>query len=56
MKRTRIATSHEGKYSYWRDDQDRYIYQRNEFTGEWIGWYCALSSWDIMGRDMEVTA
>jgi hypothetical protein len=42
--RERIGVSHEGKYSYWLDTSDRYIYQKNEVTGEWIGWICAESS------------
>ncbi len=44
-KRTLVATSHEGKYTYWQD-ADRYIYQRNEVTHVWVGWLCALSSWE----------
>ncbi len=40
-----VATSHEGNYSYWLDP-DRYVYQQNAITGEWIGWICAQSIWD----------
>jgi len=44
--RTKLATSHEGRYSYWLDPTDRYIYQRDERTSEWIGWMCAQSVWE----------
>lgn len=43
--RKKLATSHEGKYSYWLD-KDLYIYQRNEETGQWIGWLCSITPWE----------
>lgn len=45
MNRKKIATSHNGAYSYWLDP-DLYIYQRNEKTGHWQGWLCHLSVWE----------
>ncbi len=52
QQRTKVATSHEGLYSYWLDRSDRYIYQRKEWsdkgapTGEWIGWMCSEPAWE----------
>lgn len=45
QSRVLVATSHEGKYSYWMAP-DRYVYQRNEIDQSWIGWLCAQSSWE----------
>lgn len=54
--RTKLATSHDGKYSYWLDTGDRYVYQRNEISNCWVGWYCAQSAWDLgMGRAQWIT-
>ena len=48
--RRNVASSHGGKFTYWQHP-DRYIYQRNEITGEWIGWYCSLAAWEsTMGK------
>jgi hypothetical protein len=45
-KTPRILLGHCAKgYGYWRDDNDRYIYQTSP-TGEWIGWYCSLAAWE----------
>jgi len=40
-----LATSHEGKYSYWQD-ADNYIYQHDDREGRWLGWLCSLSAWE----------
>jgi hypothetical protein len=44
-KQNKLATSHDGKFSYWLRS-DRYVYQRNEITGEWIGWFCSEPAWE----------
>lgn len=46
MKRKLVATSHAGAYSY-HVDEDRYIYQRREADGVWIGWLCSLPAWEF---------
>jgi hypothetical protein len=52
MNRVKLATSHEGKYSYW-SDPDLYVYQRNELTGQWIGWLCTLAAWEDVFRHID---
>lgn len=44
--RTLVGTSHDATYQYWLDTSDRYIYQFNALTQEWIGWLCAQSVWE----------
>ena len=46
MTRTKIATSHDAKYSYWLDTSDRYIYQWNEGRQSWVGWLCSQDAWE----------
>jgi hypothetical protein len=41
-----LATSHDGRYSYWLAP-DRYVYQFDERDEVWIGWICAQSVWEI---------
>ena len=41
-ERKLVGTSHDGRYTYHLD-ADRYVYQRSETDGEWIGWICAQS-------------
>jgi hypothetical protein len=41
----KVATSH-GVYSYWLNIRDLYVYQRNDITGDWIGWLCTLPVWE----------
>jgi len=45
-KREKIGVSRDGKYTYWLDRRDLYVYQFNEVNREWNGWLCAYSSWD----------
>lgn len=45
MTRTKLATSHNGKYSLWLD-ADRYIYQFNEDTKQWQGYLCSVDAWE----------
>ncbi len=45
MPRLQIASSHDGRFTYWQDS-DRYIYQRDETAGVWIGWLCSLGAWE----------
>lgn len=52
--RTKLGTSHRGNYSYWMDSKDLYVYQKNEFTGVWIGWYASFGAWENrMNRILE---
>jgi hypothetical protein len=44
-QRTQLATSDNGRYSYWLAE-DRYIYQKSEETGAWLGWLCSLDAWE----------
>lgn len=41
-----VATSHGYRFSYWKDFTDRYIYQFDEIGKVWVGWLCALSTWE----------
>ena len=43
--RTKVATSHEGKYSYWLD-RDQYVYQYNHELEQWQGYLCSLAAWE----------
>lgn len=45
MNCKRVGTSHEGRFSYW-ESEDRYIYQINEITREFCGWFCSLPAWE----------
>lgn len=47
MKRTKLASSHDGRYTYWLD-RDRYVYQRDERMDKWLGWLCAESVWETV--------
>lgn len=42
---TRVASSHEGQYSYWIAS-DRYVYQLRHVDSTWIGWLCSLDVWE----------
>lgn len=58
ITRKRVASSHDGRFSYWIDD-DHYVYQRREMSGEWVGWFCSLPAWERTFNKcswMEVTA
>ena len=53
--REKIGTSHNGAYSYWLDRKDLYVYQMNEHSQKWIGWYSSLTAWEnTMHRILEV--
>ena len=55
-RRTKVGTSHEGQFTYWLDTTDRYVYQRRESDGLWIGWYCSQSSWEAgLGKAKWIT-
>ena len=41
-----VATSHDGRYAYYLDSRDLYIYQWSVAEVRWIGWLCALSVWE----------
>lgn len=45
MTRQKLASSHSGRYTYWLD-RDRYVYQRDERSGDWCGWLCHESAWE----------
>ena len=44
--RNLVATSHDGRYAYYLDNRDLYIYQWSVAEVRWIGWLCALSVWE----------
>lgn len=46
MKRRLLATSHAGRYLYWLDEADLYVYQYDRQNRTWIGWLCAVSIWE----------
>ena len=46
MERELVATSHHGRYTYWIDRNDRYVYQRNGVDGAWLGYLCSEPAWE----------
>ena len=44
LGRSKVATSHEGLYSYWLGE--RYIWQYDESKKKWQGWLCSLPVWE----------
>ena len=40
-----LGTSHKGKYKYFLDKSDGYVYQENIF-GRNVGWICRFISWE----------
>jgi hypothetical protein len=44
----KVATSNGGRYSYWLNVRDLYVYQRDDTTGAWGGWLCALPVWEAV--------
>lgn len=45
-RRRLVATSHDGRYAYYSDVKDRYVYQFRLADCVWIGWLCSLAAWE----------
>ena len=40
-----VATSHDGRYAYYLDSRDLYIYQFSLIGLVWVGWLCTVAVW-----------
>ena len=43
-----VATSHDGRYAYYLDSRDLYIYQLSLLSQVWVGWLCTVAVWDAV--------
>lgn len=50
-----LGTDRKG-FTYWKDENDRYVYQRyadrdyfvrgQNMRSEWVGWICTVGAWE----------